>query len=122
MKGRILHNLLTQARRCPATGFGLGAPKAYSTGPRWQHIQPAEAGCTPCTRSSHGISMIGSRVFAFGGEHVARTPIDSTMYSIDLGKSSDQAPAWQAINAEGDKPAERVAHAQAVIGESIYVF
>lgn len=91
----------------------------HSACPSWQHVQAQNS---PCARSSHSISVIGSRVFLFGGEHIARTPIDSTMFSIDLPISDSSSPVWQSIDVAGDKPVERIAHAQAVIGNCIYVF
>jgi N-acetylneuraminic acid mutarotase len=45
------------------------------------------------------------------------------MYSLDLPPAADSsAPEWKVIEAAGDKPSERVAHSQAVVGDSIYVF
>lgn len=38
----------------------------------------------PCTRSSHDISIINNILYVFGGEHIARTPIDSNLYYLDL--------------------------------------
>ena len=75
----------------------------------------------PSTRSSHGISVIGNRLYVFGGEHVARTPIDSTMYSFDFDKMEDKA--WTTCKVVGETvPSPRVAHSQAAVGSTIFIF
>eukprot|EP00301_Raphidiophrys_heterophryoidea_P014582 c23007_g1_i1.p1 GENE.c23007_g1_i1~~c23007_g1_i1.p1 ORF type:complete len:330 (+),score=69.21 c23007_g1_i1:50-1039(+) len=69
-------------------------------------------------RSSHGVSVFDSRVFVFGGEHIARTPIDSALHVFHLGSKT-----WTARNAKGSVfPAPRVAHAQVVCGSRLWVF
>ena len=50
---------------------------------------------------------------------MARTPIDSTVFKLDLSASPLK---WQAMAAEGDVPPPRVAHAQAAVGSKIYIF
>ena len=74
---------------------------------------------TPVARSSHGISVVGNTLLVYGGEHIARTPIDSAIHALDL--SADDG-SWSTIEATGVAPPPRVAHAQAVVGSSLYVF
>ena len=54
-----------------------------------------------------------------GGEHVARTPIDSVVHVIDVAGGE-----WRAATAgdDGTAPSARIAPTLAVVGESIYVF
>jgi len=85
-------------------------------------VSAAEAksdGSTIGARSSHGCSVCGDTLFMLGGEIVARTPVDSTIWSRKLTESSEWAP----VEVKGDTtlPA-RVAHAQAVVADDLYVF
>jgi hypothetical protein len=83
-------------------------------------------------RSSHGLSLHKGRLLLVGGEKVARTPIDdgTAIWAKDLSSafSGDAATAaagpWVVLeNSNPDvAPAPRVAHAQAVVGDVIYVF
>ena len=61
-------------------------------------------------------------MYIFGGEHVARTPIDSTFHCVDLGADGKDA-VWETCRVTaGTPPIPRVAHAQAVVGNEIYIF
>jgi len=73
----------------------------------------------PIARSSHEISSVGSALYLFGGEHEARTPIDSDLYVLDLALP---VRCWKKVEAIGEPPSPRIAHAQAVIGDNIYIF
>lgn len=80
---------------------------------------------TPCSRSSHGLSLInnGTRIVLYGGEHIARTPLDGTdtLWAADLNLSTETWE-WRCINTES-MPPKRVAHAQAAARDNcIYVF
>jgi N-acetylneuraminic acid mutarotase len=86
------------------------------SGEKWELISTEN---TPIERSSHAISVIGQQVFLFGGENVARTPIDSTLYTLDL---ASEAPIWKQVQVDGESPPERIAHSQAVIGDALYIF
>ena len=55
----------------------------------WVEVKGAAG--VPSTRSSHGISVIGNRVYLYGGEHEARTPIDSKVYIFDFDDSEEKA-------------------------------
>lgn len=73
---------------------------------------------TLLARSSHAISSVGDKVYLIGGEHVARTPIDSTVYEYSLATD-----AWEEVQITGGEPPEqRIAHSQAVVGQKIYIF
>jgi N-acetylneuraminic acid mutarotase len=82
----------------------------------WKKIEAANP---PSSRSSHCISTVGSTVYLFGGEHVARTPIDSSLFKVDVSSAS---PSWEPVEASGAAPSPRIAHAQAVMGDAIWVF
>ena len=77
---------------------------------------PANA---PIARSSHGASVINNTLYVFGGEHVARTPIDSVVHALDL---TDPNAAFVAIDGGANAPPPRVGHAQASIENVFYVF
>ena len=81
---------------------------------------------TPCPRSSHGVSCVGggliSRIVIIGGENVARTPIEDPAQSVWFAdQTSDGGWKWRSMSASV-APAPRVAHAQASIGDKIYIF
>jgi len=80
----------------------------------------------PCPRSSHGLSLIqnGSRLVLYGGEHVARTPLEMAQatWTAVQGDDNTETWTWHLINSS-PSPTERVAHAQAVYNDSVvYVF
>lgn len=77
---------------------------------------------SPIPRSSHGLSIVqnGSRLILLGGEHVPRTPIESSnsYWAADLVDGSWQ---WRLLTETG--PTDRLGHAQAVHNDSsVYVF
>ena len=42
----------------------------------------------PIERSSHAISIIGETLYLFGGENVARVPIDSSIYVVNISPNA----------------------------------
>jgi len=97
----------------------------------------------PLARSSHGLSIIqnGSLLVLYGGEHVARTPIEDTNSSQVLWLAQKKTTTtnttttgdaaadeeWQWIiptttSGSNTPPPSRVAHAQAAVGNTIYIF
>uniref|UniRef100_A0A7S3PKB3 Uncharacterized protein n=1 Tax=Aplanochytrium stocchinoi TaxID=215587 RepID=A0A7S3PKB3_9STRA len=90
---------------------------------KWTQIR-AEG--SPVERSSHGVSVVGSQLIVYGGEHVARTPIDSSVHALDLSTStaSDDKKRWVILKPKSEEniPAPRVAHAQCAVGSKVYVF
>ena len=56
----------------------------------WTRLALADA---PSARSSHKISAIGGRGYLFGGEAVARQPIDSTVHCLDPTAGTWTRPA-----------------------------
>jgi len=84
----------------------------------WKQVALNASKPGPISRSSHAISSIGNKVFLLGGEHVARTPIDSTVYEFTADRDT-----WDVVEVvSGEAPSHRIAHGQAVIGSKIYVF
>eukprot|EP01084_Bolivina_argentea_P129206 228220_1 len=72
-------------------------------------------------RSSHGISIKDDTLYLFGGETIPRTPIDSKFYVKNL--TDDAIEPWRILPTNGNvEPIPRVAHAQAIIGDSIWIF
>jgi|AntRauTorckE5430_2_1112549.scaffolds.fasta_scaffold52591_2 hypothetical protein len=61
----------------------------------------------------------GSRIYIFGGEHVARVPLGSELYCADL---ADKSPSWRVVKPAGDVPIPRLACAVATVGNKTYVF
>jgi hypothetical protein len=96
---------------------------------------------SPCTRSSHGLSLLtlgkdgrdSGVLVLIGGEHVARTPLSFDEFVwvaepvvADDGKDKLPTTSWKWRNMRNFKsnnlPPLRVAHAQAAVGESVYIF
>ena len=77
----------------------------------------------PCERSSHGVSLVhnGSRLIVYGGEHIARTPIESNQacWAVDLPDATSDGSSWRWIDSA---PPDRIAHAQAVHHNKVYIF
>lgn len=79
----------------------------------------------PQARSSHEISFVGGSCYLWGGEHVARTPIDSELYILDLSSDRNGGEGWKKVELAADSgppPSPRIAHGQAVLGSRIFVF
>ena len=49
----------------------------------WRGDEP-HAQAEPGARSSHGITADAGSVFLFGGERVARVPVDNAVYRLNL--------------------------------------
>ena len=72
------------------------------------------------SRSSHDVSSVDGIVYSFGGENIARTPIDSELYYLE---TSSETMSWQKVSiVSGTPPQARIAQAQAVIGSRIWIF
>lgn len=71
-------------------------------------------------RSSHCITIVNDDLYVLGGENIARTPIDSQIYSLNLNENNTNS--WNSIEVSGNLPPSTIAHAQANIGDLIYVF
>eukprot|EP00516_Mucochytrium_quahogii_P012817 CAMPEP_0203796920 /NCGR_PEP_ID=MMETSP0100_2-20121128/8283_1 /ASSEMBLY_ACC=CAM_ASM_000210 /TAXON_ID=96639 /ORGANISM=" , Strain NY0313808BC1" /LENGTH=329 /DNA_ID=CAMNT_0050702053 /DNA_START=1604 /DNA_END=2593 /DNA_ORIENTATION=- len=87
----------------------------------WKQVATCGCGSVVGARSSHQVSAVGDVLYLFGGEHQPRTPIDSKLYSLTLGKDGVSGE-WSQVEVKGEAPEPRVGHAQAVIGDKLYVF
>ena len=63
------------------------------------------AGGGPVSRSSHGVSVIGDTLYLWGGEHEARTPVDTNMWAVDLKKEGSME--WRIVPSKGEPPSQR---------------
>ncbi|GKY93250.1 hypothetical protein MPSEU_000292700 [Mayamaea pseudoterrestris] len=112
----------------------LPAPMATTakTSPRvsmkWTRLTPSvdpQTGDKPLARSSHGVSLLQNprRLFVYGGEHEARTPIapDQAAWEVDL--QDETSLQWRKIDCSHGPP-PRIAHAQAVHAATnkVYIF
>jgi Galactose oxidase, central domain/Kelch motif len=86
---------------------------------------------SPCTRSSHGLSYLPrlQRLVLVGGEHVARTPIEDEPYWFADRVEGEGGFGWRwrrwvppTAGTTATVPPPRVAHAQAVYEDSVYIF
>ena len=73
-------------------------------------------------RSSHSVSIIGDTLYLFGGENVARVPVDSAIYAVNISPNQSNYGIWQKLDVKNDAPCPRIAHSQATIGSRIYIF
>ena len=93
-------------------------------------VGAASATATPVgARSSHGVSIYKDRLLLIGGEKVARTPIDdgTTVWAKNLsaGDVGAGSPSpWGVLENSNPSvvPPPRVAHAQAMVGNMLYIF
>ena len=81
-------------------------------------------------RSSHGVSVVNingkNTLVVFGGENLARTPINSKVHMLDISKNNTNM-TWKegelsSNNREVDIPEPRIAHTQVSVGSKIYIF
>ena len=103
---------------------------ASSPSYKWERL---EALNTPCPRSSHQLSSLGSKVYLFGGENGPLNshfgyglPVpSSTVKYLDLDQPQD---GWKQLTATGGNPppSPRLGHGQCIVVEEersyLYVF
>lgn len=79
----------------------------------------------PCARSSHGISVLrnGDKLILYGGENVARTPLQPNYacWAVDFLSDSKNAQ-WRQIDCSSGSPPARVAHAQVATDDKVHIF
>ena len=83
-------------------------------------VLPRSSHGVSCAQPGEGLPFKHPALIVFGGENVARTPIDSNVYYIEV----DGDCTWKhAKEADGTPvPAPRVAHSQVLIGKYLYIF
>ena len=82
---------------------------------------------TPSTvlgcRSSHGTSVYNNKLYVLGGEIVARTPVDSTLWSLALNSEEGKEVQWTSVETNtSDAPSPRIAHTQVIANDQLYIF
>ncbi|KAK9152392.1 hypothetical protein Syun_010701 [Stephania yunnanensis] len=82
---------------------------------KWIKID--QKGVGPGARSSHAVAVVGDKLYAFGGEHAPRVPVDNDLHVFDFRTST-----WTVAEAAGDVPPPRVGVTMAAVGPSVYVF
>ncbi|KAH7137342.1 kelch repeat protein [Dactylonectria estremocensis] len=70
-------------------------------------------------RSSQILSISGSTAYIFGGELIARQPVDSQLDTLELGEANAQT---KTLPAPSQAPSPRVGTASAVIDGDVYLF
>jgi Galactose oxidase, central domain len=97
----------------------------------WTQIeaQPDPQHGVPIPRSSHGVSYLAhcDTLIVYGGEHVARTPMEDESAScwICRNVTTTAAAAWKRIDCStsSTSPPSRIAHAQALYDDRyLYIF
>lgn len=78
-------------------------------------------------RSSHGVSIVNvegkNMLVVYGGENIARTPLDSKVNVLEIDENREELSWTEAKPSDGENiPEPRVAHAQASIGTKVYIF
>ncbi|KAH7533508.1 hypothetical protein FEM48_Zijuj04G0138400 [Ziziphus jujuba var. spinosa] len=76
-----------------------------------------QKGTGPGARSSHAITLVGSKAYVFGGEFAPRVPVDNKLHVFNL-----EDLTWSVADATGDIPPPRVGVTISAIGSTIYVF
>jgi len=75
----------------------------------------ASKGTAPVGRSSPTVAAVGRKVYVHGGEDVPRNVFDPVLHCFDLDTNE-----WTAVETKGDAPALVLAHASAVVGNTIF--
>lgn len=86
-----------------------------STQGKWVKLE--QKGIGPGARSSHAITVVGPKAYAFGGEFSPRVPVDKHLYIFDL-----ETRSWSVADVTGDIPPPRVGVTMTSVGDTIYVF
>ena len=80
----------------------------------WSRTEPT--GTKPASRGGHSATLVGSRLFVFGGEDKSRKTL-AELHCLDLASM-----AWSQPLAEGPAPSARTGHAAAACGSALYIF
>ncbi|CAN1156072.1 Protein MAIN-LIKE 2 [Linum perenne] len=103
-------------------GLGIGSSSSvfHSTTMAALHgkwLKLEQQGKGPGARSSHAVTLVGGKAYAFGGEFAPRVPVDNNIYAFDL-----KTLTWSSPESTGDVPPPRVGVTMAAVGTTIYVF
>nr|AFP47620.1 thiocyanate-forming protein [Alliaria petiolata] len=83
----------------------------------WKKVEQ-KGGQVPSPRSSHGIALVGDKLYCFGGEHPPYESIDKELYVFDFNTHT-----WSIAPAKGDVPKTKVLGTRMVaVGTKLYVF
>ncbi|EKJ76590.1 hypothetical protein FPSE_03256 [Fusarium pseudograminearum CS3096] len=72
------------------------------------------------SRSSQAVSVIGDRAFVFGGELIARQPVDNRVDVVNLANTNDDSSETLATPSKAPSP--RVGSPSTAIGADMYLF
>ena len=117
--------IVKEIRREMQANNNMATIKFTNLKPTPSSSSSAPGSSTPITRSSHGISALsgGCRLVIYGGEHVARTPITGPQSLWVAEKKEQDNGEWRWVcPTQMNSPPARVAHSQAVVGDTVYIF
>ncbi|KAF9880630.1 kelch repeat protein [Colletotrichum karsti] len=72
-------------------------------------------------RSSQAVSVLGNHAYIFGGELIARQPVDSQIDVVELKAGQDSA-SIETLPASSSGPSPRVGSPSTVLGDAFYIF
>lgn len=79
----------------------------------WQKLKLQNYSAPP-TRAGQTVSLVGDRLYVFGGCHIS--DVFNDLWMLDL---SEPTPRWRELHPAGIPPAPRVGHAAVVLGDRI---
>ncbi len=82
---------------------------------RWRALP--QSGSLPIARSSHTVTVMGDKLYLFGGEHDPRVPVGSELFEYSF-----QSGEWKIVEAKGEAPSPRVGHTAAAADGKLYIF
>ena len=82
--------------------------------------RPTCSGTAPIEREGHSASVVGNRVYIFGGTWVDDD--SNSVYLNDLHVHDVDAMAWSQPSTTGEPPSQREGHTAAVVGTDVIVF
>ncbi|KAG7605329.1 Nitrile-specifier protein 5 [Arabidopsis thaliana] len=80
-------------------------------------LKVGQKGAGPGARSSHAMTVVGNKVYCFGGELKPTIHIDNDLYVFDLGTQE-----WSIAPATGEAPFPCFGVSMVTIGSTIYVY
>ncbi len=80
-------------------------------------LKVGQKGAGPGARSSHAMTVVGNKVYCFGGELKPTIHIDNDLYVFDL-----ETQEWSIAPATGEAPFPCFGVSMVTIGSTIYVY
>lgn len=97
----------------------FAAPAEATESRQWQWARPQVEGLGPSARGGHSATLVGSRIFVFGGHRFGG---DEAVYFNDCQVLDVDANQWKELRAKGTAPSPRYGHSATLVGPRVILF